>query len=699
MLSQCDGTRPRCLTCEELGFDCVYLQSASSSNVIVGKEYLVTLERRLQTVEETLLKERNFKARPTQVPLPRGQRQPQSDESYDPSCERQVEGISVNNQDVQGQIGSGNPTDGMGAIVFTGEEDFGYFGPSSNIAFTRHISHAVARVSHISGPMGTSGNGKGVQQEGGIISVSRPSSPSCRSGSNTKGARDRQVDYYALPSDADTLTLIQRYFSNTGLLYPYLHEGMFLATYTEMKRNNFTKIRRTWLGLLNMVLALATNTTVRTDVRAEKRMQESDVFYQRAVGLCDKQIMRGTSLEIVQYLLLMGQYLQGTQKSVQAWTIHGLTTKAAFQLGLHSNEALKTFSPLEHEVRKRTWYGCVILDRTLSMTFGRPAAIPDDYVKVDPPVDYVNILQPASPDESVCETGVPFFNATITLYKVLWDVIDSLYGGNIGCDKPINLDTISRIFQIEHQLVGWERTLPIDLKLIQSGDIPLDEGGSRSSERFRVILSLRYHNLRILLHRPILVKFLDASGKPDSDHQELALLQQVGSNSIQICVKSCIEIISIVHIIVHSTGERRCSLGAWWFSLYYTFNAALVIFASSLICREAGPISPSLFYSTAELQVYSGKAVEALRLLDQGNRMVEKCCAYLEQLVNVLSPLSPTNETRSAGVLAMPENLSPRMPVLGDNVSSPKINLLDLGEFMIEGDLEFLNHFSISNGG
>jgi hypothetical protein len=66
---------------------------------------------------------------------------------------------------------------------------------------------------------------------------------------------------------------------------------------------------------------------------------------------------------IVQFLLIMGQYLQGTQKSVQAWSIHGLTVKAAFQLGLHSSVASKRFSPFEQEIRKRTWYGCVVLDR------------------------------------------------------------------------------------------------------------------------------------------------------------------------------------------------------------------------------------------------------------------------------------------------------------------------------------------------
>src|ERR1700679_2561553 len=51
---QCDGARPRCSLCTDLGFECVYVQSASSANVIVGKEYLSQLEDRVQSIEETL---------------------------------------------------------------------------------------------------------------------------------------------------------------------------------------------------------------------------------------------------------------------------------------------------------------------------------------------------------------------------------------------------------------------------------------------------------------------------------------------------------------------------------------------------------------------------------------------------------------------------------------------------------------------
>jgi hypothetical protein len=77
----------------------------------------------------------------------------------------------------------------------------------------------------------------------------------------------------------------------------------------------------------------------------------------------------------VQAMLLITQYLQGTQRSVKTWAIHGLAVKAAFELGLHSPMALQRHTGLAREIRLRTWYGCVVLDRfalTSLRTFEQP---------------------------------------------------------------------------------------------------------------------------------------------------------------------------------------------------------------------------------------------------------------------------------------------------------------------------------------
>ena len=91
---------------------------------------------------------------------------------------------------------------------------------------------------------------------------------------------------------------------------------------------------------------------------------------------------------------------------------------------------------------------------------------------------------------------------------------------------------------MEHLLVEWERTLPLHMGLRSSQEIPSEGDDPDRRERFRVILTLRYHNVRILIYLFMLVRFLDICGKLGPDDAELGLSQQIGGNSVQICVQS-----------------------------------------------------------------------------------------------------------------------------------------------------------------
>ncbi|KFY90238.1 hypothetical protein V498_06095 [Pseudogymnoascus sp. VKM F-4517 (FW-2822)] len=716
----CDGARPKCSACNELSFDCVYIQSASSSNVIVGKEYLTGLEERLKVVEENILSLQTSQSR---------QQQHLRFEEVDELAPNDAHGGNTNGEllpltnNMRPPDGPETPhvitledeTNELGTVIFSVEEDSGFFGPSSNIALNRHVSRTVLRLSrtHQTFSNITNTESQRLHAEIGIMSASRPSSPGPRSlRLANSGGDETAVNIYRLPTEERTCELISRYFSDTGLLFPYIHEGTFWESYDEMKSSNFTRTRRSWLGLLNIIMALATSTTIDTGSSAEERLRESDIYYQRAMGLCEKQMMRGTSFEIVQFLLVMGQYLQGTQRSVETWSIHGLAVKAAMQLGLHCPKVSGHLSPLVQEYRKRTWYGCVVLDRTLSMTFGRPSAIPDDYIVLDLPCN-VGMSNPSGVMDPKTVASLGFFNATITLYKIMWNVIQTAYGGNLGSESNVGVvERITRIFPIEQQLVDWKRRLPPNLALQQAANVAPSPALTVDSqdfflEKFRVILTLRHHNLRVLLHRPILVSFLDLAGNNSlqDDAETSRYLEQFGGNSVQICVQSSIEIISLISTIVSSTGLRRTWLGAWWFTLYYTFNAALVLFATLLVVQSrhsdsAGGIP--LLLSPAEMQRALLEASSVLRRLDTENRTIKRCTKYVERLIEVLRTLAATSDS----FMPLPPDLDPFSSGefhFGNNgnetfagLSGPSLSDtsplgMELGEFILEEDMEFMN--------
>ncbi|RKU41004.1 hypothetical protein DL546_004088 [Coniochaeta pulveracea] len=646
--SRCSGDRP-CAQCKDLGFECVYGEGSAPSSLTVGKSYVTKLEQRLHDMEAAIrqLQQHRHVSFGSMLEVSGGGDDRTDSETIAVADDDQPIGHAGHTPTDRGtsQMGeidiSENSIDGMGAIKFTDEEDCGYFGPSSNIAFMRHISRAILK----SNPYHPSVTAESPQDQrgGGMVNVtrSRPPSPVSKHAVASGG-----VNIFALPSHDRTWSLIRQYFHKTGQLLPYIHEASFCETYFQMKRENFTRVRRTWLGLLNIVMAIAASLSTDGDMPAEQRIQESDIYYQRANGLCDKDSKRNASLEMVQYLLILGQYLQGTQKSVQAWTTHGLAISAAYQLGLHSPDANKGFPPLESEIRKRTWFGCVLLDRTLSMTFGRPCTIPETHVKLDMPLQDLQMLNHTQETEVHPQLDGCFFTATIKLYVVLYNVLDSCYDQNLGFEHPsTTLSAISQILEGERQLDQWRLQLStLGLRVweqpLRTEDVQAMQEDSVIRHRFSIVLSVRYHNLRILLYRRRLESLLRALGGHDETAPDQRLMQSAGITSVQNCVDSAIAIISAVHTITLSTGWRRELLGAWNYSLYYTFNAGLVIFAAILIASKDSSHDPSAGEMGDRSRPFLDMAAEALRRLDAGNRVIERCADYLSQLSLILNASS-----------------------------------------------------------
>ncbi|KAL1970560.1 hypothetical protein VTN77DRAFT_4204 [Rasamsonia byssochlamydoides] len=275
----------------------------------------------------------------------------------------------------------------------------------------------------------------------------------------------------------------------------------------------------------------------------------------------------------------------------------------------------------------------------------------------------------------------------------MWHTIDLLYGQNLGCDKPSSIsETVAHIFKVEQHLVAWERSLPDSLRLTCARHLQEEERQEPDylKWRFRVILTLRYLNLRVLLHRPMLIKFIDARGNGEGDPHELRLLKQIGTNNIHICVQSAMDIIDLVYEAGYAPRWQasRSLLGAWWFSLYYTFNAALVVLGSLWICRDGDPGSSSTASLVDQAKVYPSRAVDALLNLDNGNKMVDRCRYYLENFNNALNPRD-ANMAASNSLVASLSNARQGGMSSSDDIDFSPLGM-EFGEFLLDGELQGL---------
>lgn len=198
--------------------------------------------------------------------------------------------------------------------------------------------------------------------------------------------QSQTVEPFDLPPPGEAEQLWRLYFTTVNMMVPCVHEDSFRTTYKRARNDGPRTVTRSWLAMLNMVFALATNVLTATSPPRE-RASRSDMYFERAMELVRQDILGRISVEhgmfsmivissnffpwspsleltpkTVQVFLLMGIYLEGTTSSSLAWTFHSLTVKGAYQLGLHYLGS-KNHSLLDREIRRRAWYCCIMNDR------------------------------------------------------------------------------------------------------------------------------------------------------------------------------------------------------------------------------------------------------------------------------------------------------------------------------------------------
>jgi hypothetical protein len=110
-------------------------------------------------------------------------------------------------------------------------------------------------------------------------------------------SRHTILDPFAVPPNDAAEEMLHLYFNTVNLMIPCVHEGSFRQTLTRLKIEGPEKIRRSWLGVLNMIFAITTNVMTPTSP-TQDRAQQSNTFYERAMDLVSPGILGRPSVEM-----------------------------------------------------------------------------------------------------------------------------------------------------------------------------------------------------------------------------------------------------------------------------------------------------------------------------------------------------------------------------------------------------------------
>ena len=173
-----------------------------------------------------------------------------------------------------------------------------------------------------------------------------------------------------------------------------------------------------------------------------------------------------TSLQALIYMIL---FLQSSAKLSTCYAYLGIAIRSALRLGLHRSFD-DNFTPIEAEVRKRTFWVIRKMDIYVGAMLGLPQTLSDDDIDQDLPteVEDENITQTEIiPVPEGSTTVIQGSNAHTRLVKVMSKIVRIVYPIKTPQQQGhLSRYTVSipKIRELEKGLQEWKEQLPMGLR-------------------------------------------------------------------------------------------------------------------------------------------------------------------------------------------------------------------------------------------
>jgi len=328
-------------------------------------------------------------------------------------------------------------------------------------------------------------------------------------------------------------TLIDAYFKRIHVFIPMLDEAVFRSDYLEGQRHDAP-----WLALLNMVFAMGSIVAMKSDDFNHIN------YYNRAMEHITIDAFGSSHIETVQALAIIGgYYLHYINRPNMANAVVGAAIRMASALGLHRESLVQGASDVvAAETRRRTWWSLFCLDTWATTTMGRPSfGRWGPAINIRPPEFGVNQAR-----DSAQHAGILPLIENIKFCKIATQIQDMLaITPLIRPEDRCNLDG---------QLVTWYSNLPWLLRTTDPCAEPLYIA--------RCIMKWRYQNLRMLLHRPVLLTMASNGMSSSVAEHDLA------------AVETCREMAKATIEDIAREWTRNQMSG--WNAVWFLYQAAMI---------------------------------------------------------------------------------------------------------------------------
>ncbi|KAK0232246.1 fungal-specific transcription factor domain-containing protein [Armillaria nabsnona] len=315
---------------------------------------------------------------------------------------------------------------------------------------------------------------------------------------------DAEKSCYVFPDNDLITSLIAIYFEAIHPIFPVLHR----PTFTQDVANGL-HLRDEYFGAtLLLVLSVASRYSDDPRVLADpsSRLSAGWEFIKQA-PLFKKAVLSPPSLYELQSPVLGVIYSLGTSAPRFSWTMVGVGLRAATEIGLHRRKPEGHKMTVDDELKKRSFWALITLDRLLSLHLGRPVMMQEEDFDLELPIECDDEYWDIGPDGEVhfCQPGekpskISYFNAQIRLSGIMSVVVRTLYSIKKGRDM-LGLTGEGweecLVSDIDTSMNAWMNSIPVHLRWDPDRDDALCLYQS-------AVLYTTYYMLQIHIHRPFL---------------------------------------------------------------------------------------------------------------------------------------------------------------------------------------------------
>ncbi|KAF6829160.1 hypothetical protein CMUS01_08274 [Colletotrichum musicola] len=281
---------------------------------------------------------------------------------------------------------------------------------------------------------------------------------------------DTSISSLAWPSgEAHVQTLVDFYFAHSHTLYPILRKVDVLQTLEKIRGSAQRLDEQPPLEIFRLWMVLAIGSTARSSILLTEE-SESRVYYSKALQYSESAL-GSDEMSALEVIMLQVSYSFFNQLGPNTWFLVGTAARLALGMGLHTASTYAILPPDTAQRYKRVFFSIYMMDRVVSVVLGRPFAIHDDDVDVEPfdPIDE-DCTQPDGrvPTNPLEPSPLVVPLHILGLRRIAGKISRQVYS-NRRNETASDEDQERILSSLHQELLEWRQSMPFPLPAVHDG--------------------------------------------------------------------------------------------------------------------------------------------------------------------------------------------------------------------------------------